>query len=182
MQRTHATSHEASATIDAAAASARTQWLVCALGGTEYGLDVTRVQQIIGLLPITRVPRMPAAVRGVINLRGRVIPVIDLRVRFGLEAVDHGQRTCIIVVQTGETDLGLVVDGVAEVVHLDAAAIEDAPHFGDNVDTDHLIGVAKHGERVLLLLDVDRTLPAEAALALNGVAVQPDGSAGPQPA
>jgi len=180
--RTHATLHGTSTAVDEAATITRSQWLICALGSTEYGVDVARVRQIIGLLPITRVPRMPAAVRGVINLRGRVIPVVDLRVRFGLEAQDHGQRTCIIVVQTGETDLGLVVDGVAEVAHLDAGAIEDAPHFGDNVDTGHLVGVAKHGERVLLLLDVDRALPAEAARALYGAAAQPDGSAGPQPA
>jgi len=179
---TLATSHGPSSVVDDVATGGRSQWLICALGSTEYGIAVSRVQQIIGLLPITRVPRMPAAVRGVINLRGRVIPVVDLRVRFGLEAVDHGQRTCIIVVQTGETDLGLVVDGVAEVAHLDAAAIEDAPHFGDSVDTGHLVGVAKHGTRVLLLLDVDRALPAEAALALHGAAAQPDGSANRQPA
>lgn len=153
--------------VGSAGDAAATKWLVFGLGATEYGVDIGCVQQIIGLLPITRVPLLPDAVRGVINLRGRVIPVVDLRIQFGLDAVDHGQRTCIIVVRAGEMELGLVVDRVAEVVQLDAGSIEDAPHFGSGIDTDYMLGVAQHGDRVLLLLDVERALPAETTGALQ---------------
>lgn len=133
-------------------------WLVFALGGTEYAMAVERVREIIGLLPITRVPRLPEAVRGVVNLRGRVVPVVDLRIRFGLEAVDHGQRTCIIVVQAAGIELGVVVDRVSEVVRIAETEIEEAPRFGAAIDTGYLLGVARHGDRVRLLLDVDRAV------------------------
>src|SRR5690606_6191404 len=88
-----------------AVAAGGSKWLLFVVGPTEYGVDIGSVQQIIGLLPITRIPRMPDAVRGVINLRGRVIPVVDLRIRFGLDAVDQNLRTCIIVVLSRAMDL-----------------------------------------------------------------------------
>ncbi len=157
----------------AAVASADTTWLLFALGATEYAVAVESVQQIIGLLPITRVPRMPEPVRGVINLRGRVIPVVDLRIRFSLEAVDHGQRTCIIVVRAAGAELGIVVDRVMEVAHIPASSIEDAPRFGGS-DTNYLVGVAKHGARVVLLLDIEQTLADGAIDAFDAAAtVQP---------
>ena len=170
-ERAPATSPAATRVADDAAdrEAERTTWLVFALGATDYAVDVASVQQIIGLQPITRVPRMPDAVRGVINLRGRVVPVIDLRIRFGLEAVDHGQRTCIIVVRTAGTDLGIVVDRVVEVARITAAAIEDAPQFGGS-DTEYLHGVAKHDGRVLLLLDAGRALSGEELDALDTAA------------
>lgn len=121
-------------------------------------MAVERVREIIGLLPITRVPRLPESVRGVVNLRGRVVPVVDLRLRFGLEAVDHGQRTCIIVVQAAGIELGVVVDRVSEVVRIAATDVEEPPRFGAAIDTGYLLGVARHGERVRLLLDVDRAV------------------------
>src|SRR5690606_20774944 len=105
-------------------------WLVFGLGPTDYAVEVERVRSIIGLLPITRVPQLPESVRGVINLRGKVIPVIDMRLRFGLEAVDHGQRTCIVVLQAAGSEFGVVVDRVVEVAHISHADVEPAPQFG----------------------------------------------------
>jgi len=142
-------------------------YLVFGLGDTDYAVEVGRVREIIGLLPITRVPRLPDSVRGVINLRGKVIPVIDLRVRFGLEAVDHGRRTCIIVLQAGGGEFGVVVDRVIEVAHIEAAGIEETPHFGAAIDTDYLLGVANNGPRVRLLIDMDRAVTQEALAPLD---------------
>ncbi|HSJ08578.1 MAG TPA: chemotaxis protein CheW [Longimicrobiales bacterium] len=142
----------------AAAAVRAGRYLVFVLGSEEYGIEVLKVREIIGPLPITRVPRMPEAVRGVINLRGKVIPVVDLRVRFGLEAVDHGARTCMIVVQTAATEFAAMVDRVCEVAIIAEDDIEDTPAFGAAVDTDYLLGVAKVGSRVRLLLDIERAL------------------------
>lgn len=136
-------------------------YLVFGLGETDYAVEVGRVREIIGLLPITRVPRLPDSVRGVINLRGKVIPVVDLRVRFGLEAVDHGQRTCIIVLQAAGGEFGVVVDRVIEVTHIAAADIEETPRFGAAIDTDYLLGVANSGQRVRLLIDMDRAVSHE---------------------
>lgn len=133
-------------------------WLVFALGATDYAIEVERVRTIIGLLPITRVPRLPESVRGVINLRGQVVPIVDLRIRFGLEAVDYGSRTCIIVLQAAGSEFGVVVDRVIDVAHIAAGAVESPPQFGAELDTGYLLGVARHGERVRLLLDMDRAL------------------------
>jgi purine-binding chemotaxis protein CheW len=145
-------------------------YLVFALGGEEYAVDVTRVREIIGAMPITRVPCMPEAVLGVINLRGKIIPVVDLRVRFGLEAVDHGQRTCIIIVQAAGAEFGAVVDRVAEVAAITADEIEDPPAFAAGVATDHLLGLARHGARVRLLLDIERTLSRQSTTAIAALA------------
>jgi purine-binding chemotaxis protein CheW len=146
------------------------RYLVFVLGGGEYCIDVLKVREIIGPLPVTRVPRMPDTVRGVINLRGKIIPVIDLRVRFDLEAVDHGARTCMIVVQMGGAELAAVVDRVCEVATITEADIEDTPAFGGSIDTAYLLGVAKTGTRVRLLLDVERALAQHERSALGAIA------------
>lgn len=142
----------------AAAAARGGKYVVFELGDEEYGVDVSMVREIIGPMPITRVPRMPESVRGMINLRGKVIPIVDLRIRFGLEAVDHGRRTCIIVVQTAAAEFGVVVDRVSEVATIAETEVEDAPSFGIGIETEYLLGVAKHGARVRLLLDIQRAL------------------------
>lgn len=134
------------------------RYLVFVLGSGEYCIDVLRVREIIGPLPVTRVPRMPDTVRGVINLRGKIIPVVDLRIRFGLDAVDHGARTCMIVVQCAGAELAAVVDRVCEVATITEEEVEDTPAFGSSVDTTYLLGVAKTGTRVRLLLDIERAL------------------------
>lgn len=133
-------------------------YLVFTLGDEAYAINVAHVREIIGAIPITRVPGLPGSVRGVVNLRGNIIPVADLRIRFDLEAVDHGHRTCIIVVQARGVQFGLVVDRVVEVARITEDEIEPPPEFGANVRPDYLLGIARSGSRVRLLLDVDRTL------------------------
>lgn len=146
------------------------KYLTFFLGSEEYGVEILKVREIIGLMPITRVPRTPASVRGVINLRGKVIPVVDLRLKFGLEAADHGQRTCIIVVQAGGVELGVVIDRVSEVSDVAEDEVEDTPAFGAEIETDYLLGIAKSGGRVKLLLDIDRVLSGAEMAQLNSVA------------
>jgi purine-binding chemotaxis protein CheW len=142
------------------------KYLTVGLADEAYGIAVLKVREIIRMLKITPVPQMPAFVKGVINLRGRVIPVIDLRVKFGLEAA-FTDRTCIVVVQVrpaaGQTvQMGLIVDCVEEVVTLTAAEIEPTPEFGTQVDTSYLLGLAKIKGQVKTLLDIDKVVAPEA--------------------
>ena len=131
-----------------------------------YGIDVLKVREIIQLTAITAVPRMPDYVKGVINLRGKIIPVIDLRVRFGFDGVKDTDLTCIIVVQVKmpdgkNTQMGLVVDGVEEVVNLITGDIEGTPDFGGKISTDYILGMAKVKGTVKTLLNIDRVLGAD---------------------
>jgi purine-binding chemotaxis protein CheW len=156
-----------------AASTAAGKYLTVALDCEAYGIAVLKVREIIRLQKITPVPQMPAYVRGVINLRGRVIAIVDLRAKFGLKA-ECAERTCIVVVQvrTGgdESDqtmpMGLIVDSVDEVVNLAAADIEPTPDFGTTVNTSYLLGMAKVKNRVMTLLDIDRVIAPEVVKAL----------------
>ncbi|MFP4193104.1 MAG: chemotaxis protein CheW [Candidatus Hydrogenedentota bacterium] len=134
------------------------KYLTFMLGPETYGLDILKVQEIIGLLPITRVPKAPDSIRGVINLRGKVIPVMNLASRFGLPSREDTARTCIIVVEMERGDssvtMGLIVDEVSEVVSIGAENIEPAPDLGASVDAAYLLGMGKIGEKVVLLLDL----------------------------
>jgi purine-binding chemotaxis protein CheW len=138
------------------------KYLVFELGHEEFGIRVLKVREIMGIQDITAVPQTPAHVKGVINLRGKVIPVVDLRLKFGLAEQAYTQRTCIIVVQVqgeaGPMLMGIVVDGVAEVLNLAAADIEDTPDFGDGTATPYLLGMAKVKGKVKILLEIDRVL------------------------
>ena len=128
----------------------------------EYGLEILRVREIIGLMDITRVPRTQEFIRGVINLRGKVIPVIDLRLRFALEKNNYTERTCIIVVEIEgpicKVMIGLVVDSVSEVLNIKGEDIEDTPAFGAKMNTDFILGMAKMEGGVKILLDINRVL------------------------
>lgn len=141
------------------------KYLTFALGKEEYGLEILKVREIIGMLEITGVPQTPDYIKGVINLRGRVIPVIDLRLKFGLEAAAYNERTCIIVVDVkggeGTIQMGIVVDSVSEVLNILAEDIEPTPTFGTRLDTEYILGIAKVKGRVLILLDIDRVLTTE---------------------
>jgi purine-binding chemotaxis protein CheW len=148
------------------AASRAGKYLTFFLAGEEYGLEILKVSEIIGLQPITRVPRMPEFVRGVINLRGKVIPITDLRMKFGMGAEDS-EDSCIIVVQMRGIQTGIVVDRVSEVVAIGEADIEDAPSFGAGIRTEFLLGIGKAGGRVKLLLDIDRVLATAEIAALQ---------------
>lgn len=147
----------------AADAALAQKYLTFELGTEVYGLDILRVQEIIGIMPVTRVPQTPSFVRGVINLRGRVIPVIDLRVKFDTGNAEDTERTCIVVVQvSGKTSsiMGVVVDEVSEVVDIASDQIEATPEFGAGIETDFVRGVGKIGDTVVMLLDIDKVLSA----------------------
>lgn len=138
------------------------KYLTFALGKEEYGIEILKVREIIGYMNITAIPQMPNYVRGIINLRGQVIPVIDLRSRFGMETIEITDQTCIIVVdihQNGRSfNAGLIVDRVQEVLNIEGGNIDDAPQFGTEVNTDFLLGIGKAGSAIKLLLDIDRIL------------------------
>jgi purine-binding chemotaxis protein CheW len=138
------------------------KYLTFALGNEEYGLEILKVREIIGFMQITAVPQTPAHVKGVINLRGQVIPVIDLRMKFGMNAAEVTEETCIIVVeidQTGRTfQTGIVVDRVKEVLDIAGEHIEDAPQFGSSVETNFILGMGKVNGAVKILLDIDKVL------------------------
>ncbi len=141
------------------------KYLTFALGNEEYGLEILKVREIIGYMDITQVPRTPSYVKGVINLRGQVIPVVDLRAKFGMEAIETTDQTCIIVVEINQTDrkfsTGIVVDYVQEVLDIDGNNIEEPPQFGSAVDTNFILGMGKIGDSVKILLDIDRVLRGE---------------------
>ena len=148
------------------AASARTsnrpgKYLTFHLGREEFAIHVLKVREIMGVQDITAVPQTPECVKGVINLRGKVIPVVDLRLKFGLPQIEYSQRTCIIVVQVqAETSMmmGVVVDGVSEVLNLTSTDIQDTPDFGQGVATPYLLGMARVRGKVKILLDIDQIL------------------------
>jgi purine-binding chemotaxis protein CheW len=140
----------------------------------EYGIGILKVKEIIGMMPITLVPQTPSYVKGVVNLRGRVIPVIDLRTRFGMQTTEYTERTCIIVVEVqsnmGQIQTGVVVDSVSEVLNIKNSEIEDTPAFGPKLNTDYILGMAKLGGSVKILLDIDKVLNEEELTSLEKVA------------
>jgi purine-binding chemotaxis protein CheW len=146
------------------------KYLTIGLGRESYGIAILKVREIIRIQKITPVPQMPAFVKGVINLRGKVIPIVDLRVKFGLPA-DLAERTCIVVVQiklptAQAVQIGLIVDSVEEVVTLAANEIEPTPDFGAAIGTDYLLGMAKVKGQVKTLLDIDRVVAPDAVQAI----------------
>lgn len=150
--------------IDTAARAGK--YLTFFLAEEEYGLEILKVSEIIGMQPVTRVPRMPDFVKGVINLRGKVIPITDLRTKFDMNVENSGE-SCIIVVQMKGIQTGIVVDRVSEVVAIAEGDIEDAPTFGAGIRTEFLLGIGKTGGRVRLLLDIDRILATSELAALE---------------
>jgi purine-binding chemotaxis protein CheW len=141
------------------------KYLTFHLAEEVYGLVILKVQEIIGVMSVTKVPRMPEFIRGVINLRGKIIPVIDLRLQFGLQGQQDTAKTCIIVVQIARGDhkitMGIIVDEVAEVINLKGEQIEPPPSFGTAVSTDFILGMGKVSQKVIMLLDIDRILATE---------------------
>jgi purine-binding chemotaxis protein CheW len=141
------------------------KYLTFMLGDEEYGLAILKVQEIIRMQEVTRVPRTPHYVRGVINLRGKVIPVICLRHKFGMDEVEDTVKTCIVVVQVIKADreiiMGVIIDEVREVLDIAARMIEETPSFGSSIDTEFIQGMGKIGDRVKMLLDIDKILTTE---------------------
>jgi len=133
------------------------KYLTFKLANEEYGLEILKIREIIGLMNITAVPQMPQYMKGVINLRGKVIPVIDLRLKFGLPEAEHTELTCIIVVDVGR-EIGILVDTVSEVLDVAGENIDPAPALNASVDTSFILGMGKVGEDVKILLDIDKVL------------------------
>jgi purine-binding chemotaxis protein CheW len=149
------------------------KYLAFRLGKEDFAIQVLKVREIVGIQDITAVPQMPNHVKGVINLRGKVIPVVDLRLKFGLPEREYTQRTCIIVVQVHSAGVamqsGIIVDEVSEVLNLAGAEIEDTPDFGEDVATPYLLGMAKAKDSVKMLLDIDQVLANSEMLSLSGL-------------
>ena len=147
------------------------KYLTFMLAEEEYGIGILKIKEIIGMMPITSIPQTPEFVKGVINLRGKVIPVVDLRLRFGMEAIDYNDRTCIIVVEiecaASTVMIGIVVDAVSEVLNIKGEDIEETPAFGTRLNTDYILGMAKTEGSVKILLDIDRVLSADEVVALD---------------
>ena len=137
------------------------QYLTFTLGAEEYGIEILKVQEIKGYSAITHIPNAPPHVKGVMNLRGTVIPVVDLRRKFSMEMVEFNKFSVIIVVMVGEKVAGLVVDAVSDVLDIDSASVRPAPDFGSGADTRFIRGVASMGEKLVVLLDVDRLVTEE---------------------
>ncbi len=141
------------------------KYLTFTLADQEYGLEILKVREIIGFMEITMVPQAPPHVKGVMNLRGRVIPVIDLRTIFSMPVAEITDESCIIVVETSQDDrsfsVGIAVDRVVEVLDIEQKNIEPTPHFGQGVNTDFILGIAKVGESVKILLNIDVVLQGD---------------------
>ena len=141
------------------------KYLTFQLSEEGYGIGILKVREIIGMLPVTPVPQTPMFLKGVINLRGQVIPVVDLRLKFGLPEEEYTERTSIIVVEvkglSTNIPIGIVVDTVSEVINIQAKEIEPAPAFGSTIDTNFILGMAKTGDGVKILLNIDFVLSAE---------------------
>ncbi|MDR3669561.1 MAG: chemotaxis protein CheW [Holophaga sp.] len=150
----------------------REQYLAFTLGDETFAMDIRSIREVIQFGGITAVPLMPPFIRGVINLRGSVVPVIDLLVRFGRPATVEAPRTCVVILELSQGDvtaeLGVMVDNVNEVLSIGASEIEPAPAFGSDIRSEFIAGVAKVGDRFVILLDVDRVLSTEELAALVG--------------
>jgi len=148
--------------LNQAVADKEGKYLTFSLGAEEYGLEILKVREIIGYIDVTAVPQTPHHIKGVINLRGQVIPVIDLRAKFGIESTEVTEETCIIVVESTEagqkSSTGIIVDRVQEVLDIPGSAIEETPQFGASVNTDFILGMGKVEESVKILLDIDKVL------------------------
>jgi len=131
------------------------------ISGEEYGLEILKVREIIGIMDITMVPRTPEYIKGVINLRGKVIPVVDLRLKFSMATSEYTRETCIIVVDVDSILMGIIVDTVSEVMDIQGDAIEAPPSFGTDVDTAFIMGIGKVKEKVVILLNIDKVLTTE---------------------
>jgi purine-binding chemotaxis protein CheW len=136
------------------------KYLTFFLASEEYGVDILKVQEIIGWMPITPVPLTAKYILGVINLRGKIHPIMDLKVKFGMDRCQVTDETCIIVIKTTSLMMGVLVDKVSEVVNLTSGDIEETPSFGADINTEYLLGVGKTGGRVRLLLDIEKIITA----------------------
>jgi len=146
------------------------KFLTFLISKERYGIDILMVQEIIGVTHITTVPRCYDFMKGVINLRGKIIPVVDLRLKFGIDAIPYGERTCIIVVhlkRDGQTvPVGIIVDTVLEVIHFNDSEVEPAPNYGQQLETGFVIGMGKRESTLNILIDIERVISSADAVKL----------------
>ena len=145
------------------------KFLTFFLRNEEFGIEILKVQEIIGLMEIRSVPKTPEFIRGIINLRGKITPILDLRLKFGMECTEPTEQTCIIVLNTKGLEMGVIVDRVSEVVNITSDEISDPPSFGVPVDTNYILGIGKTSKQVKILLDIDQILSSQEILYLNSM-------------
>jgi purine-binding chemotaxis protein CheW len=146
------------------------KYLTFFLASEEYGVEILKVQEIIGRMPITPVPLTSKYILGVINLRGKIHPIMDLKIKFGMDQSEITDETCIIVIKTASLMMGILVDKVSEVMNVASGDIEDTPSFGADVNPEYLLGVGKTGGRVRLLLDIEKVITASDIIHLKKAA------------
>ena len=134
------------------------QYLTFRLGQEEYGVEILKVQEIKGYSTVTPIPNMPDYLKGVMNLRGTIVPIVDLRAKFAMAQADHNQFTVIIVVTVGTKVMGLLVDAVSDVLNIPKGDVQPTPDFGGQVDARYINGMAKTGDKLVVLLDIDRVM------------------------
>jgi purine-binding chemotaxis protein CheW len=137
------------------------KFLTFILGSEVYGIEILKVREIIKLMDITTVPRTPDYLKGVINLRGKVIPIVNLRSKFSMPEEEHTKETCVIVAEVNNTSIGIIVDSVSEVLDIKSGEIEETPSLGQGIDTDFIMGLGKTKERIVILLDIALVLSSE---------------------
>ncbi len=160
------------ATAQASGAATHThggKYLTFKLADEEYGVEILKVREINGIMDITSVPQMPSYMKGVINLRGKVIPVVDLRLKFALTEIEHTEQTCIIVVDVGK-EIGIIVDTVSEVLDITGDNIEPPPQMGGSVDSSFILGMGKVSDTVKILLDIDKVLASDELADITAIA------------
>ena len=147
------------------------QYLTFSLGGEEYGVEILKVQEIRGYSAVTPIPNTPIYIKGVMNLRGTIVPVVDLRSKLAMAEAEYNQFTVIIVVKVGAKVMGLIVDAVSDVLNIPVSDMQATPDFGAQVDASYINGMAKAGEKLVVLLDIDRVMDeaqsSEAVTATN---------------
>ncbi|GAA3539908.1 chemotaxis protein CheW [Zobellella aerophila] len=157
--------------INTAAVEAQSrEFLVFSLGTEEYAIDILKVQEIRSYENVTRIANVPDFIKGVTNLRGVIVPIVDLRIKFSLDSIEYGVQTVVIVVNVGERVVGIVVDGVSDVMTLTPEQIKPAPEFGVALSSNYLSGLGSVGERMLVLVDIDKLLTGEEMALVEQVA------------
>lgn len=146
------------------------EFLIFTLGNEEYGIDILKVQEIRGYDQVTRIANTPDFIKGVTNLRGVIVPIIDLRVKFAQQGVSYDENTVVIVLNFGQRVVGIVVDGVSDVLSLTAEQIRPAPEFAVTLTTEYLTGLGALGERMLILVDIEKLLSSEEMALVDNVA------------
>jgi len=150
----------------------RERYLTFFLGEEQYGIAIDRIKEIIALMKVTYVPKTPEYMKGVINLRGSIIPVVDTRLRFGMEPQEETMHTAIIIVEVEKVNIGFIVDRVEEVASIDSSNLSEPPKFGSSLDTDFICSMAQMGENVVMILDVLKLFEADELISLEQIQKQ----------